>query len=154
MKTNFISSDKIPEINYFKTDKQIAQLNDTITISWKTTNADQVILLPFGPVDYEGVKVFEVKTNADALIDIKLLAENTVNGLKCSKAISLYNNQYDQQYQAYLKRKEAKENLTRQHNTTAESNKKEHGISEYLSNKYILFFLSVIFVLVFIAKCS
>ena len=153
-KTNFISSSKTPEINYFKVDKKTVQLNDNITISWKTTNADQVILLPFGPVDYEGEKIIEIESKEDIISEIKLLAENTVNGLKCSKVILLNDNEYNDRYLDYKKRKETKEKLYKQIKSSKEKSEIDSGINKYLSIKSILISVLFILILTYFVKCN
>ena len=76
-----LRSDYIPFIDYFIVDPIEANIGDTITIKWKTTNCDQVIILPFGPVEYEGERSIVINSSDDLLIEVVLLVENTSNGL-------------------------------------------------------------------------
>jgi hypothetical protein len=76
-----LRSDYIPFIDYFIVNPNEANIGDTVTIKWKTTNCDQVILLPFGPVEYEGERSIVIITSDDLLIEIVLLVENTLNSL-------------------------------------------------------------------------
>ena len=76
-----LRSDYIPFIDYFIVNPNEANIGDTVTIKWKTTNCDQVILLPFGPVEYEGERSMVINTSDDLLIEIVLLVENTINSL-------------------------------------------------------------------------
>ena len=76
-----LKSDYIPFIDYFIVDPIDAKVGDTVTIKWKTTNCDQVILLPFGPVEYEGERSMVINSSDDLLIEIVLLVENTLNSL-------------------------------------------------------------------------
>lgn len=74
-------SDYIPFIDLFVVDPIEANIGDVVTIKWKTTNCDQVILLPFGPVEYEGERGIVINSSDDLLIEVVLLVENTSNGL-------------------------------------------------------------------------
>ncbi len=74
-------SDYIPFIDLFVVDPIEANIGDVVTIKWKTTNCDQVILLPFGPVEYEGEGSIVINSSDDLLIEVVLLVENTSNGL-------------------------------------------------------------------------
>ena len=74
-------SDYIPFIDFFIVDPNEANVGDTVTIKWKTTNCDQVILLPFGPVEYEGERSMAINSSDDLLIEVVFLVENTSNGL-------------------------------------------------------------------------
>lgn len=76
-----LRSDYIPFIDYFIVDPIEANIGDAVTIKWKTTNCDQVILLPFGPVEYEGERSIVINSSDDLLIEIVLLVENTLNSL-------------------------------------------------------------------------
>lgn len=154
MKTNFISSNLKPQIVFLKVDEQFSKLNNEITISWKTINADQVILLPFGPVEYEGVKKLDTKTYENTLTEIKLLAENTVNGLKCSKAILLNNDEYNDRYQDYRKRKQLRQNLSEQIKTSKVIIKHDIGIKKYFYFKNILIAISLILIISYFVKCN
>ena len=76
-----LKSDYIPFVDLFFVDPIEANIGDVVTIKWKTTNCDQVILLPFGPVEYEGERSIVINSSDDLLIEIVLLVENTSNGL-------------------------------------------------------------------------
>lgn len=76
-----LRSDYIPFIDLFVVDPSEADIGETVNIKWKTTNCDQVILLPFGPVEYEGERSMVIKSSGDLLIEAILLVENTSNGL-------------------------------------------------------------------------
>lgn len=71
--------------------KYQVELNDEVTISWKTTNCDQIILLPFGPVSSEGKFLLQIKKPEDLPILIELKGENTVSGAKTSRTLSFNN---------------------------------------------------------------
>lgn len=76
-----LKSDYIPFIDFFIVDPNEANIGDTVIIKWKTTNCDQVIMLPFGPVEYEGERSIVINSSDDLLIEVVLLVENTSNGL-------------------------------------------------------------------------
>ena len=88
-RTNFISSDLKPKINYFEIDKHEVKKGDAVSIKWSTTNSDQVIILPLGPVVKSGEAILEIKDVLDNFFKLELIASNTINGLKDSKIINL-----------------------------------------------------------------
>jgi DnaJ-class molecular chaperone len=90
-KRNFVSSNLNPTIQYLISSKYQVELNDEVTITWKTTNCDQIILLPFGSVPSEGKILLQIKKPEDLSISIELKVENTVSGAKISRTLSLYN---------------------------------------------------------------
>ena len=153
-KTNFIASNLEPQIVFLKVDDEISKFNNEVTISWKTINADQVILLPFGPVDYEGIKKIDAKSYEVNLSEIKLLAENTVNGLKCFKVILLNDNVYNDRYQDYKKRQELKGNLFEQIKLNEEIKEVDSEIKKHFSIKNILIAVLFIFITSYFVKCN
>ena len=86
--TYFISDQK-PAILYFDVDKRHFQIGDEITVTWKTTGCDQVILRPFGPVLNIGEKKIAFQTEQDVDMKLDLIATNTINGLMQSVSIHL-----------------------------------------------------------------
>lgn len=50
-----------PDIEYFKSSNQTFEYDEEITFSWKTINADKVILKPFGVVQLIGQKTYKIK---------------------------------------------------------------------------------------------
>lgn len=90
-KRNFISSNLTPTIEYLISSKYQVELNDEVTISWKTTNCDQIILLPFGPVSSEGKISLQIEKPEDLPILIELKGENTVSGAKTSRTLRFNN---------------------------------------------------------------
>lgn len=86
--TYFISDQK-PAILHFDTNKRQFQIGDEITVAWKTTGCDQVILLPFGPVLNVGEKKILITTEQDVDMKLDLIAKNTINRLMQSASIHL-----------------------------------------------------------------
>lgn len=86
--TYFISDEK-PVILHFDVDKRQFQLGDEITVTWKTTGCDQVILRPFGPVLNVGERKILITTEQDVDMKVDLIATNTINGLMQSASIHL-----------------------------------------------------------------
>jgi hypothetical protein len=97
-----LRSDYIPFIDYFIVDPIEANIGDTVTIKWKTTNCDQVILLPFGPVEYEGERSIVIHTSDDLLIEIVLLVENTLNSLNEKMIHPINRNSYIKNVEARI----------------------------------------------------
>jgi curved DNA-binding protein CbpA len=97
-----LRSDYIPFIDYFIVNPNEANIGDTVTIKWKTTNCDQVILLPFGPVEYEGERSKVIHTSDDLLIEIVLLVENTLNSLNEKMIHPINRNSYIKNVEARI----------------------------------------------------
>jgi hypothetical protein len=97
-----LKSDYIPFIDYFIVNPNEANIGDTVTIKWKTTNCDQVILLPFGPVEYEGERSIVIHTSDDLLIEIVLLVENTLNSLNEKMIHPINRNSYIKNVEARI----------------------------------------------------
>jgi len=97
-----LRSDYIPFIDYFIVNPNEANIGDTVTIKWKTTNCDQVILLPFGPVEYEGERSIVIHTSDDLLIEIVLLVENTLNSLNEKMIHPINRNSYIKNVEARI----------------------------------------------------
>lgn len=125
-----------------------------VTVSWKTINCDQVILLPYGPVDYEGELIIEIKQTNSLLNSFELLAENTVSGIKQKRSIvsenfadSIKDNDY---YKNYLKRKEQ---LAETKKTSSNEDNDFKKQENHKSSKFKLICLSIIvFILIILVK--
>lgn len=119
----YFVSDKKPSILHFDLTKRHLKIGDEITVTWKTTGCDQVILLPFGSVLNIGEKTIAIKTEEDCAMKFELIATNTINGLMQSASIhtnvetKTFKEEgidespiYKEHYQNYLKRAEQKRN--------------------------------------------
>jgi len=81
-----------PEIIYFESDKDSFEEGESIRLSWKTTNVDEVIIKPFGNVDKSGTKVFKLKNFDKETLSITLQATNNSFDETITKTIKLKNN--------------------------------------------------------------
>ena len=88
-KTNYFISNLKPQIHYFKIDNHQVEVGETVKIYWHTSNCDQVILLPIGPVKTQGELIFNINSSEDRFSEFSLLAENTVNGHQETKELKL-----------------------------------------------------------------
>lgn len=67
----------IPQIISLKADKSTYDLNEEITFTWETANADKVTLKPFGEVTAKGTKTYRIKVITSDTIVVELVAKNT-----------------------------------------------------------------------------
>lgn len=81
----------IPEIHFFNSDSLIFKSGDEITFSWKTTNADRVILSPIGAVPFSGSKTYRINNSKDLTITFELIAENTGSNKVIRKSLVVRN---------------------------------------------------------------
>jgi curved DNA-binding protein CbpA len=83
--SSFINQNtKIPEIIFFKSDKNLISMGEIIILSWKTINADRVHLTSFGNVDFSGTKRIKALDTDKINLSFILTAENTFTGQKVS----------------------------------------------------------------------
>lgn len=87
-----------PDIEYFKSDKQTFEFDEEITFSWKTINADKVILKPFGIVQPIGQKTYKIKDFKNSQLTFQLVAENSNIGRITKSSINLQNRTYSELY--------------------------------------------------------
>ena len=76
-KQNNSGSNFNPEIEYFKSNKQTFEFDEEVTFSWKTINADKVLLKPFGLVQPIGQKTYKIKDFKNKTLTFELIAENS-----------------------------------------------------------------------------
>lgn len=84
--------DNSPEIIYFESDKDSFEEGESIRLSWKTVNIDEVIIKPFGTVEKSGTKIFKLKNYDKETLSITLQATNNSNAKTITKTIKLKNN--------------------------------------------------------------
>ena len=96
--TNQSKTNYLPEIEYFRSNKQSFKYGEVVTITWKTINADKVELKPFGKADPIGSKSIKIFNFKEDKYMIELIAENTLIGRSTSSIISLTNNTYIELY--------------------------------------------------------
>ena len=120
-----------PEIEYFKSSIMYFEFDEAITFSWKTINADKVILKPFGSVPPIGQKTYKIKDFKTSSVVIELIAENSNIGRSIKASLSLKNKTYQDLYSQF--RKEFEEESWR---ASANSNPNDSSDNQDKSNKY------------------
>jgi curved DNA-binding protein CbpA len=85
-----------PEIEFFRADKAAFEYDEEITFSWKTINANQVVLKPFGTVSPIGQKTYKLKDFKNKTIQVELIAENTHINRQTTAALTLANKTYQE----------------------------------------------------------
>jgi curved DNA-binding protein CbpA len=78
-----------PIIEEFKTDKSKIQSGGIVIITWRTTNADKIILSPFGDMPPQGSKSFRITKGDSPFFRIDLIAYNTKSKNIISKIINI-----------------------------------------------------------------
>jgi DnaJ-class molecular chaperone len=97
-KQNNSGSNFNPDIEYFKSNKNTFEYDEEIIFSWKTINADKVILKPFGVVQPIGQKTYRIKDFKNSSITFELNAENSNIGRQIKSSITLTNKTYKHLY--------------------------------------------------------
>lgn len=87
-----------PDIEYFKSNKQSFEYDEEVTFSWKTINADKVVLKPFGTVPPIGQKTYKIKDLKNTRLTFELVAENSNIGRQIKSSLSLSNKTYKDLY--------------------------------------------------------
>ena len=80
-----------PAIIYFHSDKERFEEGDTIRISWRTKNADKVVIKPFGEVESSGEKMFKPKNFTKKYLSLTIQATNSLFEESLTKTIKLQN---------------------------------------------------------------
>ncbi len=83
-----------PVVEYFRADKIYIQKGESVVLEWKTTDADEIVILPFGAVESSGVKSFKINKIEKESITLTIQAINTKTGQMDSKFILLRNQEY------------------------------------------------------------
>ncbi len=87
-----------PVIVLFKASSDSFKYNERVTFSWKTINANKVLLKPFGGVEPIGEKTYVIKDFKHPLLTFEILAENTAIEKKETLSITLRNDTYHELY--------------------------------------------------------
>jgi hypothetical protein len=103
-----------PEIEYFKSNKQSFEFDEEVTFSWKTINADKVVLKPFGTIPPIGYKTYKIKDFKNAILTFELVAENSNIGRQIKSTLTLSNKTYKDLYghfkEQYRREEQSKSN--------------------------------------------
>lgn len=89
--SNISQHNFFPVIDFFKTDKSYFDSDGEVTFTWRTFNADKVVLKPFGEVDVIGQKTYKLKNVVDETVQFELTAINTVIDKQLTNTIKLKN---------------------------------------------------------------
>jgi len=85
----YFSSRLTPVIEYFKSNRTEILKEEIVTFSWRTKDADSVILNPFGPVSPSGTKKVKIgNANSDYII-VELVAENSISGESVTEKLKI-----------------------------------------------------------------
>lgn len=76
-----------PVIEYFKANKKVLEVGGKIILSWKTSKADEVILIPFGKVSAIGSKIINYKDFEQDKVPFSLKAVNNNSKKEISKGL-------------------------------------------------------------------
>lgn len=111
-----------PEIEYFKTNKEYFEYDEEITFTWKTINADKVILKPFGVVSPIGQKTYKIKDLKNVSANFDLIAENTNISRQIKSSIVLKNKTYQDLHKHFKEQIESEAQLKNQNRIKTEQN--------------------------------
>jgi curved DNA-binding protein CbpA len=103
------SSNFNPEIEYFKTNRSNFEINDEITFSWRTINANKVTLKPFGAVQAIGEKTYKIKDIKNSNLTFEIIAENSNINKQIKSSITLSNKTYNSKAKEILFPKKKKQ---------------------------------------------
>lgn len=87
-----------PDIEYFKSNKQSFEFDEEVTFSWKTINADKVVLKPFGIVPPIGQRTYKIKDFKNTFLTFELIAENSTINRQIKSSLTLSNKTYKDLY--------------------------------------------------------
>ncbi len=109
---NTYGANFIPEVEYFRSNRDIFEFGGEVTFSWKTINADKVTLKPIGAVQPIGQKTYKLKDYKNPTQTFELIAENSNIGRQVKSILILKNKTFEDQYQ-FFKNKINKEQSER-----------------------------------------
>ena len=84
-----------PVVEYFRADKIYIQEGESVLLEWKTSDADEIVILPFGAVEATGLKSFKVNKVDKESITLTIQAINISTGRMDSKFILLRNQEFE-----------------------------------------------------------
>jgi curved DNA-binding protein CbpA len=140
-----------PDIEYFKSNKNSFEYNEEISFSWKTINADKVILNPFGIVQPIGQKTYRIKDFKHKSVTFELIAENSNIGRQIKSSLTLTNRTYKELYIHFKKkiREEDQKAYTNSHSDTEET--KTSANRDNINNPILTwFFIILVLVILYI----
>lgn len=92
------TSNFLPVIDFFRANKEEFEYDEMITFSWRTINANKVIIAPFGNVEPIGQKTYHIKDIKNRTLMFSLVAENTNIEKRVETSLTLRNKTYHDFY--------------------------------------------------------
>lgn len=89
----------LPIIEFFKSDSNEFEYDKEIQVSWKTINADFVIIKPFGNVEPVGAKKYKFKNLNSKTLIFEITATNTYINKSVTSSIEVTNKTYSEFYE-------------------------------------------------------
>jgi len=81
----------VPVINYFRANVDTLKYEENISLDWKTTNADLVVIEPLGKVEATGSREFQQKDQGKKDVVFTLKATNSISGESLSRTLIIKN---------------------------------------------------------------
>lgn len=125
----------IPIIEYFRADKSTLEFNEQVTFSWKTINANRVIINPFGPVEPIGKKTYIIKDFKNPSLHFEIIAVNTNISRQIKSSLSLKNKTYQELYEHFKIRIESENAKMRNQNSNNSFNNVKEKEDIHYQNK-------------------
>lgn len=95
-------SNFVPLIDYFRVNKEAFEYDDKLTFTWRTINATNVIIRPFGEVEPIGQRTFQIKDFKHRDLTFSLVAENRNIERYTESSITLKNRTFENFYNQIL----------------------------------------------------
>ncbi len=137
-----------PYIEYFKANTTSFEYDEEVTFSWKTINADKIILRPFGSVQAIGQRTYKLKDFKNDVMTFDLIAENSNIGRQANSSLTLKNKTYNKLYEHFkLKINNEKENKKNESQTTSQKKSNPFVYESVISYPHFILFLVIFLVL-------
>jgi len=81
----------VPVINYFRANADTLKYGEKISLDWKTTNADLLVIEPLGKVEATGSREFQQKDQGNKDVVFTLKATNSISGERLSRTLIIKN---------------------------------------------------------------
>lgn len=101
----------VPVIEFFSANTDGVHIGDELLFKWKTINADEVVIEPFGSVGLSGEIKYRIKGFKNKKIDVFVKASNKTSGKTVSKMLSIRNLTYDEIYNEIVKNTNKKDGV-------------------------------------------
>lgn len=119
-----------PHIEFFSVDKDYFEYDKSITFSWRTINADKVVLKPFGEIEPIGNKTYKIKDIKNEYLTFELSATNSVIDKVVKSSINILNKTY-QEFDQEIRKKIVREHELKSKNFRSDTDNKKDSIHKY-----------------------